>query len=306
MQNCIVCGGSDILGLSARYSRHGDALCKGCGLVFRAETNPDDIRRYYYDSGYHTRSANRGARRALVSRSMLVHGAARRVEHLEALGIQFRQGQRVLDIGCGYASVLAWLRDHRGCQVTGLEPSASACAATREFFGLDLQQCTLEDFKAEQPFDVVLSIHSLEHAVRPDDFLRRCREMLKPEGRLYVECPNFLHPTGGFSFPRFLEKDHLFHFSSVALAALCGKAGLEVLRKEDRTFLRLVLKRLDQPAPADPETLKLNSALVQRFLRSYPLQRQLQLQPLRIFVRNCWYVATVASFKARDALTRRQ
>jgi SAM-dependent methyltransferase len=76
-------------------------------------------------------------------------------------------------------------------QMTGVEPSAEACAAARAR-GIDVRQGTLADAPLDQAaYDVAVLQHSLEHMTDPVADLQRVRAALWPDGVVLVTVPNF-------------------------------------------------------------------------------------------------------------------
>ena len=303
---CIVCESSDFLDLYPRYSAVPNRLCRDCGLVFQPGADESHISRYYYTDGYHKRSVSRSVRTANVSRSLLRHSAKPRVKALRAVLPGGIDGRRVLDIGCGYGAIISTLRDEYDCDVVGLDPAPQAAEHARRFFELELTPVTLQDYQTARPFDVILAIHSLEHVPDPAAFLRKTGELLAPGGHVFLECPNFLHPSCGFPMRRFLEKDHLFNFTLAPLTTLCRRAGFNVVREDAKRALTVVLERSPMPGREPPGTtteLQRNAIAARKFLKTYPLQRQLRFYPLRRAVFLAVYVAKLLYFKARDAAT---
>lgn len=101
-------------------------------------------------------------------------------------------GSRVLDLGCGDGSLLAHLRDERGCTVRGIElEHANIAAAIAQ--GLSVTQSDLDEGLAGYPegsFDVVVLSQTLQVVRHPSLVLR---EMLRVGERGIVSFPNFGH-----------------------------------------------------------------------------------------------------------------
>ena len=102
------------------------------------------------------------------------------------------EGSRVLDLGCSDGSLMAHLRDERGCEVRGIElaPSEVAAALGR---GLSVVQADLDDGLAGYPdgaFDVVVLSQMIQIMRNPALILR---EMLRVGKRGIVTFPNFGH-----------------------------------------------------------------------------------------------------------------
>ena len=102
------------------------------------------------------------------------------------------QGSRVLDLGCGDGSLIAHLRDERGCDVRGIElaPEEIAAAIAR---GLSVVQADLDEGLSGYPdsaFDVVVLSQTLQVVRNPALVLR---EMLRVGSRAIITFPNFGH-----------------------------------------------------------------------------------------------------------------
>ncbi|HVU87553.1 MAG TPA: class I SAM-dependent methyltransferase [Pirellulales bacterium] len=105
-----------------------------------------------------------------------------------------RDGERVLDVGCGMGSSSIHLASKLDCQVTGVTISAvqrrwAQCAAG--WHGVARQARFLCD-DAEQvafppsSFDVVWSIECTEHLFNKSRFFRRASTWLRPGGRVAI------------------------------------------------------------------------------------------------------------------------
>jgi SAM-dependent methyltransferase len=144
---------------------------------------------------------------------------------------------RALDVGCGRGDLAAALVA-RGWSVTGVEPSADACAVARSR-GVDARQGTLTEVPLEPAaYDVAVFQHSLEHMADPVADLRRTAKALTPGGLLLITVPNF----GSWQSRRFGSRwfhldlpRHRVHFTEAGLQGALRAAGLEPLRLETST-----------------------------------------------------------------------
>ena len=101
-------------------------------------------------------------------------------------------GSRVLDLGCGDGSLIAHLRDERGCDVRGIEllPTEIAAALSQ---GLSVVQADIDEGLAGYPdhaFDYVVLSQTLQVVRNPSLVLR---EMLRVGTHSIVTFPNFGH-----------------------------------------------------------------------------------------------------------------
>lgn len=111
---------------------------------------------------------------------------------LEVIASLVPQGSRVLDLGCGDGTLMAYLREHRGCRGFGVEiDDAKVAACVRR--DVKVLQLNLEDGLAmfdDRSFDVVLQLETLQH-------LRNTEKMLRETARIgrigIVSFPNFAH-----------------------------------------------------------------------------------------------------------------
>jgi cyclopropane-fatty-acyl-phospholipid synthase len=125
---------------------------------------------------------------------------AQRRKHEYVCGqLGIRPGTRVLDLGCGWGPLLAYLRS-RSASGVGVTLSAAQAAACRRH-GLDVhlhdaRKVTRDDFG---PFDAVASLGAFEHFCSPEehlagrqdeiyrDLFARIAGLLPENGRLYLQ-----------------------------------------------------------------------------------------------------------------------
>ncbi|MDZ7856898.1 methionine biosynthesis protein MetW [Sphaerotilus sp.] len=111
---------------------------------------------------------------------------------METIAALVPEGSRVLDLGCGDGSLLALLRDRRGCRGYGVElDDAKVLAGVQR--GVNVLQRNLEEGLSlfeDNSFDVVLQLDTLQN-------LRNTEAMLQETARVgrigIVSFPNFAH-----------------------------------------------------------------------------------------------------------------
>ena len=112
--------------------------------------------------------------------------------NLRAIARLVPHGARVLDLGCGDGALLAHLQQHHGCTGYGVElDDANVHACVQR--GVNVLQLNLDEglsLFADQSFDVVLQIDTLQHLRNAEVMLRETARV----GRLgVIAFPNFGH-----------------------------------------------------------------------------------------------------------------
>jgi cyclopropane-fatty-acyl-phospholipid synthase len=135
--------------------------------------------------------------------SLSLEEAQRRKHEYVAEQIGIGPGRRVLDLGCGWGALLAYVRERGGSGVGVTLSSAQAEACSRH--GLDVRlsdarELTRDSFGA---FDAVASLGAFEHFCSPEafragrqeaiyrDLFARIASVLPPGGRLYLQTMVF-------------------------------------------------------------------------------------------------------------------
>jgi 2-polyprenyl-3-methyl-5-hydroxy-6-metoxy-1,4-benzoquinol methylase len=106
---------------------------------------------------------------------------------------------QILDIGCGDGSVsLSLLR--MNTRVTLLDLSSNMLSIARSKIPLELAEnveTINQDFMSAsllpESFDLILCIGVLAHVVSPKDFIAKMVSLLKPEGKIVLECTDAHH-----------------------------------------------------------------------------------------------------------------
>ena len=155
-------------------------------------------------------------------------------------------GLDLLDIGCG-GGLLSEPMARLGAAVTGIDaaPKNIPVAQTHaEQSGLDINYkfITAEELvKTKKQYDVILNMEVIEHVNNPNDYLKTCQKLLKPNGLMVCSTINrtsksFLFailgaeyilrwlPKGTHNWAKFIKPDELSN--------LISEAGLELVDKK--------------------------------------------------------------------------
>lgn len=143
-----------------------------------------------------------------------------------------KEGQRLLDMGCGNGQFLLRARS-AGWGVVGVDFDAKAVDAARGQ-NLDVRLGGVEglDPKREQ-FDVITLAHVIEHVHHPLRVLRVCNKLLKPGGCLWLETPNIAsegHRLFGASWRGIEPPRHLVLFTHESIRSALSLAGFSEVK----------------------------------------------------------------------------
>lgn len=138
------------------------------------------------------------------------------------------RGSRLLEIGFGSGSLLAWARD-RGANVVGTEINVRCLASAAER-GVETFSKPLSEAAADYPqvFDWIVAFDVFEH-LRVAEIvasLAACEAMLKPRGRLLLRFPNAQSPFG--LAPQYADITHMTPLSGEIMRQLCAGTRLSV------------------------------------------------------------------------------
>lgn len=151
---------------------------------------------------------------------------------------------RLLDIGCGNGVLLKSFGMLKpGWQLSGLDLDERsrdvimALPGVEEFYCCDLSEI-------QGRFDVVSLMHCLEHVPAPATFLRKAAALLKPDGYMLIEVPDFVSNPFDLTIA-----DHCSHFTLDTLCHVATQAGLEPVMLE-QGLVSKELTFLARPAQA--------------------------------------------------------
>jgi SAM-dependent methyltransferase len=214
---CTVCKGRRLEPLSAY--RHAHLVrCRDCGLVF-ADCRPTDaeLARNYgdYSRADHDSPITRRRYRELLD------GFER-----------FREGNRILDMGCGIGFFLEEAQS-RGWDAFGSELESRAVEINRAK-GLNCVQAPIDaDTFEPGSFDVITAFEVVEHLRDPLAEAAVIARALRPGGLFYCTTPNF----GSLSRRTLRDRwsviaypEHLTYFTPPTLRSWLGRFGFEPVK----------------------------------------------------------------------------
>ena len=116
-----------------------------------------------------------------------------------------RDGQRVLELGCGWGSLSLWMAEHypqsRILSVSNSAPQRGWIieqARARGLRNLDVVTCDMNEFEPQAKFDRVVSVEMFEHMRNWEKLLGRVADWLADDARLFLHV--FAHKRYAYPF----------------------------------------------------------------------------------------------------------
>lgn len=116
-------------------------------------------------------------------------------------------GQRILELGCGWGSLSLWMAEHYpDSEITVVSNSSTqkqfidGRAAGRGFGNLTVRTANMVEYRGEGEglFDRVVSVEMFEHMKNYQELMRRISSWLKPGGKLFVHI--FTHRVAAYHY----------------------------------------------------------------------------------------------------------
>jgi cyclopropane-fatty-acyl-phospholipid synthase len=124
---------------------------------------------------------------------------------LTALRADLADGQRVLELGCGWGSLTLWMAEHfprsRIHAVSNSAPQREhilRLARARGLHNVAVETCDMNRFEAAGTFDRIVSVEMFEHMRNWEALLARAARWLAPDGRLFLHV--FAHRAFAYPF----------------------------------------------------------------------------------------------------------
>jgi SAM-dependent methyltransferase len=131
-----------------------------------------------------------------------------------------------LDIGSGFGLWQSFLK-LKSIENMGIEIEPNAFNYSKGI-GLNIEHISIEQFSTGKKFAVITICDVLEHVEEPLQILQKCRELLLPDGLIYIQVPNVIGLKIPFGDHLGLPH-HLWQFSPRPMLLLGQKSGFQVL-----------------------------------------------------------------------------
>jgi len=172
--SCSLCDSQDLVYVDRK---NGIGQCRSCGFIFDKERPTTmEIEMYYSrEEKYNDWLIMEKERDILWKRRLRVV-------------LKYRQSGNLLDVGTGIGQFLHFAKKY--FEVSGTEVSTSGIEIAKKKYDIDIMKGSLDNLSFSNKFDVISLYHVLEHVADPSSTIKRCWDLLKPGGFLFVAVPN--------------------------------------------------------------------------------------------------------------------
>jgi 2-polyprenyl-3-methyl-5-hydroxy-6-metoxy-1,4-benzoquinol methylase len=198
--------------------------CDQCDLIFTAPASAQPAPELLYEDYYKNEMANRF--------NPVVEFVVRLFRFFRAFKVftLSPRAKTVLDVGSGRGWMLYYLKKYYGyARTAGTQISKNALDFSRDKLGLEIYDKELPELSlGREVFDIITIWHVLEHLKEPEKYIEKIRDLLKNDGKLIIEVPNFDSWTRRLAGKYWLSLDldyHTHFFTSKSLAGLLEKYG---------------------------------------------------------------------------------
>ena len=222
---CEVCGPGKAVffkKVKAHYSNHTFSIekCTGCGLVFVNPRLSKEFRDFCYKNEKHLVEWFLGAKDYSIQYANFV---------MDIFAKNNIKGGELLEIGAGIG-VFMDIATENGFKCTGLELNdLTAQYAQKKYkvYITDFYELDLPD----NSFDVIYMNHVLEHLGDPLVALKKCYQLLKPGGCIFIGIPrvdwlNLMLDKIRKDPELWTPEDHLYYYTPPVIKSLFKNSGL--------------------------------------------------------------------------------
>lgn len=218
-----------------------NSICKKCGLVF---LNPQPGAEEYaaiYEKYEKNRHGLQSPEEVLGALDFGNNEKGRSVHEFikDYLGAE----RAVLDIGCATGLISDYLKRMGGCDVQAVEPSKLFSEAVNKKLGVNVFNGSFDDFCKinQRKFNILIMHHVFEHFTDPAEKLAQFKNLLLPDGVVYIEVPD----VTSFGKPAnvFFDYLHPFNYSPKTLKEIVYKNGYKIVKvnKVKRYRLQIII-----------------------------------------------------------------
>ncbi len=212
LKSCIICE-SRRISIEEVISRNETSIlihkCKSCGHWWQGKENNIDI----YSSGTYASEYRE------ISENFILNNKQISYERYSFYKNYFSNISNALEIGSSLGSFINILRKNN-VDAVGIEPDPVTCNLSRELYGFEQINSSIENYESERIYERIFSFHVLEHVEDPHSYLTILKQKLSLDGgKVLIECPSLeIHKHGNMK--RMIWEPHLHYYNLFSLFVL--------------------------------------------------------------------------------------
>lgn len=144
-------------------------------------------------------------------------------------GIKISRDSRILDVGCGNGRYLLYPLSQIGCRnLLGVDPYIKGDIVDG---AVKIHKGTIHQLSDDEPFDVIVFSHSLEHIPDQRETLEKASKMLTENGVCLVRIPvksEYIWTRYGVNWVQIDAPRHFFIHTTRSFEVLAEKADLKI------------------------------------------------------------------------------
>ena len=239
------CGNTDFLTFSSTYRK-----CSSCGTLVsfeglapeKLQVMDDDID--FYGKQYWLNHQSQDLEFPDIYKRSRNDLTERNLYWLKTLLKYCLPPAKVLELGCSHGSFVA-LMGQAGYDASGVEMSPWVVEFGHKTFDIPVAVGPIEDLDiALGSLEVIVLMDVLEHLPEPVATMTHCLSLLKPDGLLLIQTPQFregmnytnLVEAKGAFLEQLKGDEHLYLFSENSVTKLFNQLGAEYIQFEPAIF----------------------------------------------------------------------
>ena len=250
---CAICGVDDTEVIATKGDLTADitnVVCRRCGLVYINPRPPAaEYESFHVESFLKERHGISDA--GDVARKVGGNDLKIKSAVLEFIRPALRSGVRVLDVGCGFGTLLHLVKKEiSDAKVEGIELATVDVEAAKRFYNFDLYKGSLARYAEAHPdarFDLIILHHTFEHFPEPRAELRRMKGLLAPGGVIYIGVPDIMDIRKRPEI--FFQLGHPYSYSPASLRKMLAAEGLAVVAWNPDAAFPGGMEILAEPSP---------------------------------------------------------
>lgn len=204
-------------------------------LITTPQPLPDKLGMYYESEEYISHTDSKRSLFDRIYQLVKTYAISKKIK-LVASFLEKNSQKSILDIGCGTGDFLVTSKKV-GFDVCGIEPNEKPNSISKSKLEIDIHQDISEiNF---QKFDTITMWHVLEHVPNLEEYISNLKQLLKPNGTLFVAVPNHKSFDANYYDKFWAAYDvprHLWHFSQKSIELLFKNEHMKVVKTKPMLF----------------------------------------------------------------------